>query len=249
MHYLYTTFIYNPLYNGFVLLIDGLRSVSWIDAGIIVILFTLIVRLILFPISKKAARTQVMMRLIEPELASIKEKYKDDKQALALHTMELYKKSNINPFSSFILLFIQLPILFALYHIFYTSGNPTAPGNILYSFVPVPPALGTHFLGIFDLTKSSVVLALVAAVAQFLVAHITAPPVRRNSDGTLSQESTMHMFTKFFMPVLIFLFGLKVISALAIYWTTSNLFMIGQELYIRKQLAREQAANAQMKKA
>jgi len=63
----------------------------------VVIVFTVIVRLILFPLSKKAARTQVMMRAVEPELTALKEKYKDDRQKLGVETMALYKTKKINP--------------------------------------------------------------------------------------------------------------------------------------------------------
>ncbi len=77
MIYLFNTFIYEPLYNGFTLLSDLL---PFFDVGVIVILFTIVVKLFLFPISKKAVRTQAIMKLVEPEIRTIKEKYKDDRQ-------------------------------------------------------------------------------------------------------------------------------------------------------------------------
>jgi YidC/Oxa1 family membrane protein insertase len=239
MHYLYTTFIYNPLYNGFVLLIDALRFIPWIDAGIIVVLFTIIVRLILFPVSKKAARTQVIMKMVEPELAAIKEKYKDDKQAQAVHTMAFYKEKKINPFSSILLLFIQLPILIALYRIFYTSGLSTIHTDLLYSFVHVPTVISTHFLGLFDVTQKSYFLAFLAAATQYFQIQFSSPKIKKDAQGRLTQESMMHMMMKFTMPVFIFFLAGNIASALAIYWATSNLFMIGQEVYIRRQIASE----------
>ncbi|MBX4209392.1 YidC/Oxa1 family membrane protein insertase [Candidatus Parcubacteria bacterium] len=247
---MYATFIYNPLYNGFVLLIDALRFASWIDAGIVVILFTIIVRLILFPISKKAARTQIMMKLAEPELTALKEKHKNDKQAQAAAMMAFYKEKKINPFSSIVLLFIQLPILIALYQIFYVSGLSTIHTNILYAFVSVPPAISTHFLGLIDITQKSLILALAAAVTQYFQIRLSSPQTKRGADGRLSQEGMMHLMMKFTMPVFVFFLANGLASALAIYWTTSNLFMIGQEIYIRRQMAKEnQAKTAQTKAA
>ena len=237
----YIYFIYNPLYNGFILLIDLFRFTPWIDTGIIVIIFTVIVRLILFPLSKKAARTQVIMRQAEPELNTIKEKYKGDKQAQALHTMNFYKEKKINPFSMFLLLLIQLPILFALYRIFYTSGLSTVNVGILYPFVSAPAVIGTHFIGLFDITKGSIFLAILAAASQFFQIQLSAPKIKKDSEGRLSQEAMMHSMMKFTMPIMILLIAWNIASALAIYWTTSNLFMIGQELYIRKQIAKEKA--------
>ncbi len=239
MSYLYATFIYNPLYNGFVLLVNAVHGLSWIDMGIVVVIFTIIVRLILFPISKKAARTQVLMRLVEPELAVIKEKYKDDKQAQATKTMALYKEKKINPFSSILLLLIQLPILLAIYRIFYSSSLSTVPAHVLYSFVAAPATISPFFLGLFDVTKKSFFLALIAAVSQFLQINLATPKTRRDSEGRMTQESMMHMMMKLTMPVMILLVAWNVASALAIYWATSNLFMVGQELYIRRQIAKE----------
>jgi len=240
MGYIYNVFIYNPLYNAFIVLIDAARFAPWIDAGFVVIIFTIIVKLILFPLSKKAARTQVVMRQAEPELNAIKEKYKDDKQAQAVHTMAFYKEKKINPFSMFLLLLIQLPILFALYKIFYASGLSTVNTGILYSFVHTPEMISTNFLGFFDITKSSVILALAAAITQYFQIHISAPPsTKRNSNGQLSQEAMMHGMMKYFMPVVVLFIAWHIASALAIYWTTSNLFMIGQELYIRRQIIKE----------
>ena len=114
MSYIFHLFFYNPLYNGLIILL------SWLphpDVGLAVILFTVFIKLVLFPLSKKAVRTQMEIKEIEPELAKIKEKYKDDREKQAKETMSLYQKKGINPFSSFFLVLIQAPIIFALYFI------------------------------------------------------------------------------------------------------------------------------------
>ncbi len=244
MHYLYTTFIYNPLYNGLVLLMNSARFAPWIDAGMVVILFTIIVRLVLFPVSKKAARTQVLMKAVEPELAAIKERNKDDKQAQAVQTMALYKEKKINPFSSILLLFIQLPIIIALYRIFYSTGFSTVHTELLYSWVSIPPAIGTHFLGLVDVTHKSAFLAFLAAVSQYFQISISAPKPQARQEGAKLHEDlarNMQSQMKYVFPVMIFFISWNVAGALAIYWITSNLFMIAQELYIRRQIAKEKA--------
>lgn len=249
MHYIYTVFIYNPLYNGLILLIDGLKFIPWIDAGIIIVLFTIIVRIILFPISKKAVRTQAMMKLVEPELNAIKEKYKTDKQAQAKHTMDFYKEKKINPFSSIILLFIQLPIIIALYRIFYSTGFSTVHTELLYSWVSIPPAINTHFLGLVDVTQKSIVLALIAAVSQFIQISLSTPKIMKKSGEKNFQEDfarNMQIQMKYILPIFIFFVSYQVAGALAIYWATSNIFMIGQELYIRKQLSKEKTRKGEI---
>ncbi len=240
MHYLYTVFIYNPLYNGLIFLADLL---PFFDAGIIIILFTIIVKIILSPLSKKAARTQAMMKLIEPDLKFIKERHKNDKQAQAVETMKLYKEKKINPFSSILLLFIQIPILWALYKIFYSSGLSAVNADILYSFVNVPPAVSTFFLGIVDVSQKNIWLAVAAAITQYFQISFSTPNFPKKTERGDFQENfarSMHIQMKYILPMIILFVSYQVAGALALYWATSNLFMIGQELYIRKQLAREQ---------
>ncbi|HEY4500249.1 MAG TPA: YidC/Oxa1 family membrane protein insertase, partial [Candidatus Paceibacterota bacterium] len=232
---------YNPLYNGLIFLADLL---PFFDAGVIIILFTIIVKIILFPLSKKAVRTQAMMKLVEPELKSIKEKYKNDKQTQAMETMKLYKEKKVNPFSSILLLLIQIPILWALYKIFYSNGLSTINADILYSFVNVPPAISTFFLDIIDVSQKNIWLAVIAAVSQYFQISLSTPNIPKKTEGGGFQEDfarSMHIQMKYVLPIIILFVSYQVAGALALYWATSNLFMIGQELYIRKQLAREKS--------
>ena len=123
MSYLFNLFFYEPLYNGLIFLIGVLPRA---DIGIVVVLFTCIVKLILFPLSKKSVLTQIRMKEIQPELDAIKEKHKENKQEQALKVMALYKERKINPFSGILLIFIQIPIIFALYFVFFkrrVAGN------------------------------------------------------------------------------------------------------------------------------
>jgi YidC/Oxa1 family membrane protein insertase len=239
MHQLYLEFIYKPLYNGLILLSD---FAPFLDAGVLIIIFTIIVKLVLFPLSRKAVRTQAVMKLVEPQMKELKEKYKDDKQKQALETMKLYKEKQINPFSSMLLLFIQLPIIFALYRIFSSTGFSSVDSSILYSFVKAPLDVNLFFLGLIDVTHKSVIMALLAAVSQYFQIKLSVPNAPKKTENPSFQDDfarSMHVQMKYILPVMIFFISSNVAAALAIYWTTSNLFMIGQELYIRKQLAKE----------
>ena len=92
MSSLFHLFFYEPLYNGLIFLIGVL---PWADVGIVVILFTCIVKLALFPLSKKSVLTQIRMKEIQPELDAIKEKHKDNKQEQALKVMALYREKRL----------------------------------------------------------------------------------------------------------------------------------------------------------
>ena len=110
------TLVYDPLYNGLVYLVD---IVPAHDMGVAVILLTILVKIILLPLSRQAIRTQVAMRAIAPEVDAIKEKYKDKQEEQARAIFALYRERNIRPFASFFLILVQFPVLFGLYWVFW----------------------------------------------------------------------------------------------------------------------------------
>ncbi len=242
---LYHTFVFNPLYNGLIFLMDVF---PWMDAGIAVIVFTIIIRLILFPLSKKAIVTQVRMKELEPELQKIKTTYKDDRQAQALKTMALYKEKKVSPFSSILVLLIQLPIIFALYSIFINSGLPKINEALLYPFVS-SPIVDMNFLGLLDIGEKSILMAIIAAIAQYLQLHYSLasmgaknPIARSNSKEPnpmdMAQSMTRNM--KYVFPVVVFLISYNISSVVALYWTISSLFTLAQELVVRSHLKKHQ---------
>jgi len=238
MHSFYINFIYEPLYNGFIFLAGHL---PFLDVGVIIILFTILVKFILFPLSKKAARTQIAMKLYEPELNALKEKYKDDKQAQALQTMAFYKEKKLNPFSSIFLLFIQLPIFFALYKIFHVSGILAADPTSLYSFVAIPEVINMHFLGLIDVGAKSAVLAVLASISQYFQIKLSIPASAPKTGKRGFQDDLAHNMQtqmKYVFPVLILFMSYNFGGALALYWTTSNLFMIAQEIVVKRQMVK-----------
>ncbi len=213
----------------------------WIDAGIAVIIFTIIVRFILFPLSRKAIVTQVMMKRIEPEINKIKSSMANDRQGQALKMMALYKEKGVSPFSSFFVLLLQLPIIFALYSIFFQSGLPEVNTDILYSFINTP-IVDMNFLGIIDIGAKSIILALIAAVAQYLQLHYSVSASQTisssgsgNSQADMAQNMMKNM--KYIFPVMVFFISYKISAVVALYWTVSSLFTLAQELYVRKKLA------------
>ncbi len=232
--------VHTPLYNGLILLMD---VIPWVDAGIAVILFTIIVKLALFPLSRKAVQTQIMMKTIEPTLQEIKEKYKDDKVEQARATMALYKEKGINPLISVVLLFIQLPIIFALYRIFWSSGLPQVNTNLLYSFVAVPASINMVFLGLIDISTKSIPLAILVGISTYLQARFMSPIVAPLKDGEKPSfkhdlQKSMHLQMRYVFPVFTALIAYNISVAISLYWITSNVFTIGQELYLRKKLAK-----------
>jgi len=233
MFFLYHKFFFDPLYN---LLVSLFKILPWADAGIIVILLTILVRLIIYPLSRKAVVTQVKMAEIGPELALIKEKYKDKAEEQARKTLALYKERGVNPFSGILVIIIQIPIILALYQIF--LHFPTVNPEILYSFISVPENINTTFLGLIDISGKSALIAGLAALStyfQFQVSMGHQPKPQGNSftdNLTRSMQSQM----KYFFPIIVFFISYKISGVIALYWLTTNLFSIGQEIFVRRNL-------------
>ena len=166
------------------------------DFGISIIVFTILVRLLLWPLIKKQLHQAKAMRKMQPELAKIKKQYAKNPQMRNLAMMDLYKKHNISAFGSIGVLIIQLPILIAMYRVVQIFVSSRADlGKYVYDFVknlPVannlvnnPDQFNQNFLGVIDLTQHAVskdgviigllVLAGVAAYLQYLTSKQLSP--------------------------------------------------------------------------
>lgn len=240
MSALFNHLLVNPLYN---VLVGLFAVIPFADAGIAIIIVTILVRLALFPLSKKAVRAQVEMQRIAPELERIKEDHKGNQEAQAKATLELYKKSGVNPFSGFLVLLIQLPVIFALYRIFLSTGFPNIDATRLYSFVHAPASVSAYFLGI-TLTEKSYLLAFLAAVTTFFQIKLAALPKVDDSKKSFGNDlaKSMQSQMKYFFPIIVFFIAYKISGVIALYWLTTNLFTIGQEIVVRRKLKEEARA-------
>lgn len=234
----FKTIIYIPLYNILVLMLN----ISWIDAGLATVFLTILVKVVLYPLAKKATITQAKMKEKEGDLALIKEKYKD-KQEQAVKTMEFYKVNNINPFSSILTVLIQIPIIFSLYYIFFKSGLPSIDQTLLYSFVKAPREVSMIFLGLVDVSQKSIVLALLAAVTSFWQMHLAGkatgkPDAAKAMSGKEDFAQMMTKQMKYTMPLIVFFISWKISAIVALYWFVSNLAGVAQDVYVRRQMAK-----------
>ncbi len=228
---------YDPLYNGLVALID---VVPGGDVGVAVILLTLVVKAALLPLSLKASRTQLAMKRLEPELARVKATVAD-KAEQARRTMELYRANGVNPLSSLLTILIQIPIVIALYLVFFKGGLPDVNLDLLYGFVPVPEEISMRFLGFLDVGGRSLALALLAGATQFLHARFALPsPLPRTGTPSFKDDlaRSFHIQMKYVLPVVVAAVAYTLSAAVALYWVTSNLAALSQEAYVRRTIPR-----------
>lgn len=235
MIYLWNLLFYKPLYNGLVFLVDALPNNSLFIA---VVLLTILVRLIISPLSYKAIRTQIKTKKLQPQLKEIK-KTISDKQEQAKKTLEVYKKEGINPFSSFLLILVQFPIILALYWVFRDGGVEIDPES-LYSFISIPENISFTTFGI-DLAQKSILLAALTGITQYIHLSLSASfkDMGANNNDQTEQEKMFAMVgksMKYTMPIMITIFAYVIGGAVALYWVTSNVFMIFQEKVIQNKL-------------
>jgi YidC/Oxa1 family membrane protein insertase len=241
---------FDPIYNLLIFILD---HVPGGDLGVAIIILTVLIKLILLPLSLRAAKTQYVMRTLEPELASIKEKHNGDRERLARETMDAYKNAGINPFASIFLTFIQLPIIFALYFSVSRGGGVPFPHintALLYSFIPAPTVVNMIFLGLVDIAARNWPLALLAGITQFFQTKISLPALPSKKENTPADTKpsfkddfarSMQMQMRYVMPVIIFFVAYRFSATIALYFLVSNIMAIAQEFVVHRHISRAEA--------
>lgn len=249
MSALWNNLLYQPIYNLLVLIVN---NITFGDVGFAVILVTIIVKLILSPLAVKSTKSQIMIKKIEPELNRIKKDY-PNKEEQAQKTMDLYKKHKINPMSGCLVVILQMPIIFALYHVF--QKGLLVNTETIYSFVRIPEFLNTNFLGFIDLAEKSILLGVFAGLGQFVQAFLLSrkkkePEIEIVSEVPKKEEiktpvfqdqmaKSMETNMKYFLPVLIGIIASRVSAIIALYFITTSVFSIIQDLIIRRKIEKK----------
>jgi YidC/Oxa1 family membrane protein insertase len=248
--------LYYPFLNlltFFIWLVPG-HNAAW---GIIML--TLVVRFALILPSKRAAQAQRKLAQLQPLLEELKTEYGDDRQGMANAQMELYKKNNINPFSSCGLTFIQLPILFILYQAILHGLVPDNPG--LYSWLPRPDSINNFFLGI-DLLGTATwlpsgdvgrwilqwILPILAAGLQFVQMMMVLPP-KPADDQKVEPAMAMQRQMMYIFPFMTLIIARGFPAGVALYWVITTLFSVAQQYFVNKEKLRLTGVDKALKTA
>ena len=225
------TVIYDPIYNGLVFLVD---IVPGHDIGIAVIVMTIFVRILLFPLSRRAIKAQMDMKRLAPEIEEVKKRYKDKPEEQGKAIFALYREQGVHPFAGFFVILVQIPILLGLYWVFALGGFPQIDANILYSFVPVPEQIQMAFLGLIDMAaKHNILLAALVVLSQFTLSRLSmgprdaTTPIEATFSSDMARSFDIQM--RYVFPLIFGAVSYFVVAAAPLYWLTSNIFMIGQE--------------------
>lgn len=185
--------------------------------GLAIIFLTIIVRAAIWPLHAKSTRTMKRMSKLQPEMAKLKEKYPDDPNKLNTEMMGLYKKYGINPLGGCLPMLIQIPIFFGFFRMLQYAVEFRGQGFLWVHDLSQPDTL-THIANI-----PINILPIVMGITSFVQIAMTP-----KTGDKMQQRIVM------FMPLMFFFFCYNFASALALYWTTQNLFSIGQTWLMNK---------------
>lgn len=234
---LFNVIFIRPIFN---LLIFIYNILPWPDIGIATIILTILIRLILAPLFYKSTKQQMIINQLQPALKKIQKEYKDDTQKLAKAQMELYNKHKINPFGNCLVSLLQLPIILAVYQVFLKGFGAETIQKYIYSFITPPISINPVFLGIINLNKPNIFLAILSAVLQYISTKLSLPPAASKSEKiTDPTQKITNVFQKemvFIGPAITFIILLGLPSNLGIYWSITTLFSIAQQWFIKKNL-------------
>ena len=233
MTQLYDLFLYNPILNT---LVFFYQTIALRDLGAAIILITICIRIVLYPVFHAMAKNQIVMQRIQPELQKIKALHGKDKEKHVQATMDLYKKHNINPFSNIFLLIIQIPILIALFNILHGESGILTKAFVshLYPFIAAPDTINTISFGLINLDKRSIVIVVLTAFAQYIQARMSLPELSK--DRELTQQEKIGRQMVFMGPVLTLIFFYNFPAAVALYWLVSTIFSIFQQYIANKNI-------------
>jgi YidC/Oxa1 family membrane protein insertase len=232
---MFTTILVQPIFN---VLFSIYALIPGHDFGIAIILLTLLVRLLLWPLVSRQLHSQKALQKIQPRVAELRKKSGGDRQKETEMLMELYKEEGVNPFAPILPILIQFPLLFAFYVVLRDSVQPKEISHLAYPFVQHMEyvakiihhqiAFNPSLFGVVNLTKPSAIIALIAAAAQFYQTW----QLRPQTMATAGDQAKMMTNVTMVLPVLTFIVGLRLPSALALYWVVTSLVAAFQQYRI-----------------
>jgi len=224
-----------PIFNVLMLLYNLFGSLA-----LSIIILTMIVRLAMFPLTLKQLKSTKATQAIQPLIADVRKKYKDQKEQYAA-MQAIYKEYGVNPVAGCLPLLVQLPVLyglfFALNFVFHATHLATI-NNFIYPFLPklaaMPNVLMPWFGGPINLAQTNssqhiILLPLLAGIATFMQLRMSQPRTRSGAKDAMTQQMAA---MQYIMPVITIVFSWNFAAGLALYWTTTSVFSMVQQYFV-----------------
>jgi YidC/Oxa1 family membrane protein insertase len=207
-HFWNTTLV-DPLSEALIFFANVTGSAGWA-----IILFTVVVKIVLFPLTWQQIRSQRAMMVIQPKIKAAQKKFGKDRTKLSEETMRIYKENNVNPASGCLPLVIQMPIWFALYQALQNLGQQNPVFQEPFWWLP---NLAEH--------DPYYIMPVLTAVTQWGIQRMMTPP------SVDPQQAQMNRAMQI-MPLMFLFFSLQFPSGLVLYWVTSNVVSFVQQYFL-----------------
>ena len=230
--FIFNEVLYRPLFNVLVFLY---QTVSFYDFGIAIIILTILIRVLLYPLAQKSIKSQKEMAAVQSDIKKVQEQYKNNKEEQMKKVMALYKEKGVSPFSGCLPMIIQLPFLLAIYWVFMAGFDDKNLQDLLYGFIKNPGSINHIFIGLIDISKKgNWILALLAGAFQFYQSkmmldqqkNIRPAPVK---SATPDFSTAMTQQMTYIMPAVTVFISYTLPAGLALYWITTTVFSIIQQ--------------------
>lgn len=240
---MFNTFFLAPVYNIVVFFLNLFPSH---DIGVAIILTTILIKLLLLKLNLSSQKSSYLIKDAQEELSTIKKKYGDNKQKIAEETMKIYKEKKIKPFSSFLILLIQIPVFFALFYVF-RDGGVILREDLIYSFNTFPETVKNLAFGFMNLSQKYIWVGILTGITMFILSKRQSLGLTNNKKEEKQRDSktqdfqevfakTMQMQMKYFLPVISGVSAAVLPSAIGVYWIVNNILSIFQDIYIKRKL-------------
>ena len=211
------------IFDALLVFLHDTFSVGW---GTAIVLLTVVVRIILLPLTVKQFRSMQSMARLAPEIKALQEKYKHDKQRQQQEMMAFYKEHQVNPFGSCLPLLLQMPVFISLFYLLQRDLKEDICGGPCDA---VPPG-AAEFLFISDITEKATGGVLVALIVLYIPSQL-ASSVLMAVSADRNQRLLM-----IGLPFLFTTFLITFPAGLIVYWITTNLWTVGQQYFIRRRM-------------
>lgn len=218
---------------------DGLVAMG-VDFGplsayaIAIIIATIIVKLIILPLTLKQTKSMKEMQKIQPELKKVQEKYKNDKEKLNQKTMELYKEHGVNPLGGCFPILIQFPVIIGFFHVLREPMKYAFTNEAVYN------SLNKTFFWIANLEEpDTIILPILAGITTYFQSKMMNTAQGGGNSQAQSTQKTMTIV----MPIMILFFARNFPAGLALYWVIGNTFTIVQQFITNRSLGKVKELN------
>ena len=207
-----------PIQNVLECVIAFLYENVTANYGLAIILLTIIVRIILLPLTISQTKSMTRMQMLQPELKEIQKQYKDDQQRMQQEIMAFYKKNNVNPLSGCLPLLLQMPIFFALFQLLRDLGvNAIGAGSqTLYKFLWLDLTIKDPYY----------ILPILMVGTMILTSKMT--------QTDMTQTGMNSAMMTYMLPVVFGFISYNMQSGILVYWVTTNVWSIGQQWVVNK---------------